>query len=75
VGVTFPFSRAVLWGCLTALKWMLWVTAMLLFAMAVIALMRSQGESPLRPLAFGIIVSGLGGFICARLARAMEGAG
>ena len=73
--MTFPVSRAVLWGCLTALKWMLWVTAILLFALAVIALMRPQGESPLRSLAFGIIVSGLGGFICGRLARAVEGAG
>jgi hypothetical protein len=68
----FPLSRAVLSGCLTALKWMLWVTAMLLFAMAVIAFMRPEGESPLRPLAFGIIVSGLGGFICGRLARAVN---
>jgi hypothetical protein len=73
VGVNFPVARALLSGCLTALKWMLWVTAALLVAMAAFAYMRGEGESPLRPLVFGIAVSGLAGWICGRLARAVEG--
>jgi hypothetical protein len=52
---------------------MLWVTAALLLALFVIAYLRTEGESPLRPIAFGIVVSAIGGWLCGRLARLVEG--
>jgi uncharacterized membrane protein YeaQ/YmgE (transglycosylase-associated protein family) len=72
VGVNLPLARAVLSGCLTALKWMLWVTAAVLLGLFAIAYQRTEGESPLRPIAFGIVVSLLGGWLCGRFARAVE---
>jgi hypothetical protein len=71
--VSLPLSRAVLSGCLTALKWMLWVTAALLAALFVIALLHPQGESPLRPIAVGIVVAAVCGWVCGRVARHVEG--
>ncbi len=71
--MNLPLARAVLSACLTALRWMLWVTAALLLALFVIAYLRTEGESPLRPIAFGIVVSAIGGWICGRLARHVEG--
>jgi len=73
VGVNLPLARAALSGCLTALKWMLWVTAALLAVLFVIAYLRTEGESPLRPIAFGIVVSAIGGWVCGRIARMVEG--
>jgi hypothetical protein len=72
VGVNLPLARAVLSGCLIALKWMLWVTAAILVVMFVIAFRGSEGESPLKPIAFGIVVSLAGGWLCGRFARVVE---
>ena len=70
--MNLPVTRAVLSGCLTALKWMLWVTAAVLSVLFVIAYRSPEGESPLRPIAFGIVVSLAGGWLCGRFARAVE---
>jgi phosphatidylglycerophosphate synthase len=70
--VNLPIARAVLSGCLTALRWMLWVTAVLLLVLFVIAYLRPTGESPLRPIAVGIVVSAVCGWISGRLARLVE---
>ncbi|SDR51909.1 hypothetical protein SAMN05444161_5142 [Rhizobiales bacterium GAS191] len=70
--MNLPIARAVLSGCLTALKWMLWVTAALLLVLFVIAYMRPEGESPLRPIAFGIIVSVVCGWACGWMAKLVE---
>ena len=59
-------------GCLTALKWMLWVTAATLLVLFVIAFRGTEGNSPLRPIAFGIVVSVAGGWICGRFAKLVE---
>jgi hypothetical protein len=67
-----PLARAMLSGCLTALKWMLWVTAASLLVLFVIALYGREGESPLKPIAFGIVVSLAGAWLCGRFARAAE---
>ncbi len=71
--MNLPLSRAVLSGCLTALKWMLWVTAGLLAALFAAAVMRPEGESPLRPIAAAIAAAALGGWACGRIARRVEG--
>ncbi|MFI5015594.1 MAG: hypothetical protein ACHQAY_24935 [Hyphomicrobiales bacterium] len=71
--MNLPVSRAVLSGCLTGLRWMLWVTAALLVAMFAIAYLRTEGESPLRPIAFGIVVAGALGWVCGRVAKVVEG--
>jgi len=71
--VNFPFSRAVFSGCLSALKWMLWVTAGLLAALFVIAVVHHRGESPLRPIAAGIAACVMAGWACGRIARSVEG--
>lgn len=70
--MNLPIARAVLSGCLTALRWMLWVTAAVLLVFFAIAYLRTEGESPLRPIAFGIVVSAVGGWICGRVARVVE---
>jgi hypothetical protein len=70
--MNLPLARAVLSGCLTALKWMLWVTAFLLAALFLIALLHTQGESPLRPIAVGIVIAVIGGWLCGRAARHVE---
>ena len=67
-----PLARAVLSGCLTALKWMLWVTATVLLVLFLIAFQRPEGESPLRPIAFGIVASLALGWLCGRFAKAVE---
>jgi hypothetical protein len=71
--MNLPLARAVLSGCLTALKWMLWVTAAVLIVLFVIAYRGTEGSSPLRPIAFGIVVSLAGGWLCGRFARVVEG--
>jgi hypothetical protein len=71
--VNLPLSRAVLAGCLTALQWMLWVTAALLAALFVVAAVHHRGESPLRPIAAGIVACVVGGWACGRIARRVEG--
>jgi len=63
----------VLSGCLTALKWMLWVTAVLLAALFMIAVVHHRGESPLRPIAAGIVACVVAGWACGRIARSLEG--
>ncbi|SEE34912.1 hypothetical protein SAMN05519104_5846 [Rhizobiales bacterium GAS188] len=70
--MNLPIARAVLSGCLTALKWMLWVTAALLLVLFVIAYLRPEGESPLRPIAFGIVVSAACGWACGWMAKLVE---
>ena len=70
--MNLPLARAELSACLTALKWMLWVTALILAVLFVIALRGSEGESPLKPIAFGIVVSLAGGWLCGRFARIVE---
>jgi len=70
--VNLPVARAVLSACLTALKWMLWVTAALLFVFFLTAYLRPGGESPLRMIGAGILGSAVGGWICGRLARIVE---
>ena len=70
--MNLPIARAVLSGCLTALKWMLWVTAAILLVLFVIAYRGTEGESPLKPIAFGIVMSLAGGWLCGRFARAVE---
>ena len=70
--MNLPLARAVLSACLTALKWMLWVTALSLAAAFVYALRRTEGESPLKLIAFGIVVSLAGGWLCGRFARIVE---
>jgi len=72
VGVNLPIARAMLSGCLTALRWMLWVTAALLFVLFAIAYLRPIGESPLGQIAFGIVVSALGGWVCGFMAKLVE---
>jgi hypothetical protein len=37
-----------------------------------IAYLRPIGESPLRPIAFGIVVSALGGWACGFMAKVVE---
>jgi hypothetical protein len=73
--MNLPVARAVLSGCLIALKWMLWVTAAVLLVLFVIAYRSRLGESPLKPIAFGIAMSLGGGWLCGRIARAVEGGG
>jgi membrane protein CcdC involved in cytochrome C biogenesis len=73
--VNLPIARAVLSGCLTALRWMLWVTAALLFVLFVIAYLRPSGESPLRPIALGVVVSVISGWISGWMARQVENQG
>jgi hypothetical protein len=72
VGVNLPIARAVLSACLTALRWMLWVTAALLLILFVIAYLRPTGESPLRPIAFFIVVAAVCGWISGWMARLVE---
>jgi hypothetical protein len=71
--MSLPLSRAVLAGCLVALQWMLWVTAALLAALFVVAVAHHRGESPLRPIAAGIVACVAGGWACGRIARRVEG--
>ncbi len=70
--MNLPVARAVLSGCLSALKWMLWVTAATLLVLFAIAYSKTEGESPLKPIAFGIVVSLAGGWLCGRFARVVE---
>ena len=71
--MSMPLSRAVLAGCLSALQWMLWVTAALLAALFMVAVAHHRGKSPLRPIAAGILACAVGGFACGRIARRVEG--
>jgi hypothetical protein len=70
--MSLPLSRAVLSGCLCALQWMLWVTAALLLALFLLAVMHPRGESPLRPIAAAILACLAGGWACGRIARRVE---
>ncbi|MBV9517831.1 MAG: hypothetical protein JO068_06900 [Hyphomicrobiales bacterium] len=71
--MNFLLSRAVLSGCLSALKWMLWITALLLATLFVIAVVHHRGESPLRPIGVGIVACVVAGWACGRVARNVEG--
>ena len=71
--MNLPLSRAVLAGCLTALQWMLWVTAALLAALFVVAAVHHRGESPLSSIAAGIVACVVGGWACGLIARRAEG--
>jgi len=73
VGVNLPLSRAVLSGCLTALQWMLWVTAVLLAALFVVAVVYHRGESPLPEIAAGIVGCAVAGWASGWIARRVEG--
>ena len=52
---------------------MSWTTSALLAVLFVIAYLRYHlGESPLRPIAFGIVVSAVAGWLCGRVALWVE---
>ena len=70
--MNLPLSRAVLSGCLSALQWMLWVTAALLVALFMVAFVQHRGQSPLRPVAAAIVACAAGGWACGRIARRVE---
>ncbi|MBW0002377.1 MAG: hypothetical protein JO216_02725 [Hyphomicrobiales bacterium] len=71
--MNMPLSRAVLSACLSALQWMLWVTAALLAALFAVAALHHRGESPLRHVAAAIVISVVGAWACGRVARHVEG--
>jgi hypothetical protein len=73
--MNLPLARAVLSGCLNGLKWMLWTIAVLLAVLFAIAYLRPQGgDSPLRMIGLGMVVSAAAGWACGRLSRIIESA-
>ena len=68
-----PFSSAVLVGCLTALKWLLWFTAGLVLVAVGAVLLR--GEATPAPSGLLVVAAGCGvaGWVCGWLVRALAG--
>lgn len=74
MGLMGPFATAIAYGCLTALRWLLWGTAGLLAVLIVTQYFR--GDDNARPLGNAIVALGmtaggwLSGFAAERLLRA-----
>ena len=69
-----PFATAIAYGCLVALRWLLWITAGLLLVLLVTQYLR--GDDWARPggnvlLALALTAAGwLSGFVAERILRA-----
>lgn len=61
-------ARAVAVACLTVLKWMLWLVAVLLLVLIVAQYLRAEEGEPLRQL-LGAGIAGVFGGVCGYLAE------
>jgi hypothetical protein len=66
-----PFATAVLSACLQALRYLLWITAGLLVALAAVQALRGDPSFKPLTLVFLALLFAIGGFVSGRAASAL----